>query len=281
MADPSDTADTATDEPIVGLLAAEWASISELAHTLDEADWATPTALPGWTAKDCLSHMAGTERMLLGEPAPDVDISHLAHAVSPFQQMMEVWVEAARPEPGSAVVTAFDEATARRLDALRAMTPEQWDEVGWSPIGDVAYRQFMVVRLFDCWMHEQDIRRAVGRPGHLWGPVVDRALDRFRAALGFVVGKKAGAPDGSSVVICTTGETELVLPVVVDGRATLVDPADAPAAPTATVTVPFATFVALGGGRWDRAAAEAAGGIELTGDVALGRRVLDGLAFTP
>ncbi|MEZ5141615.1 MAG: maleylpyruvate isomerase family mycothiol-dependent enzyme [Acidimicrobiales bacterium] len=199
----------------------------------------------------------------------------------PFQQMMEVWVEAMRGETGAAVVAAFDDATARRVASLRAMTPEQLDEVGWSPIGEVPYREFMVVRLFDCWMHEQDIRRAVGRPGNLSGPVVDRSLDRFRAALGFVVGKKAGAHDGSSVVIITTGETELVLPVVVDGRARLVDPSDAPDEPTVTITLPFTTFVALGGGRWSAAEANEAGGVVIEGDTDLGDRVLANLGFTP
>ena len=66
-----------------------------------------------------------------------------------------------------------------RVATLAAMSEEEMDTVGWSPVGEVPYRQFMRVRLFDCWMHEQDIRRAVGKPGHLEGPV-DRQLDIAR-----------------------------------------------------------------------------------------------------
>ena len=48
----------------------------------------------------------------------------------------------ALPRPGS--VDALHELVgrliARRLDALRAMTPAQLDEIGWSPIGEVPYR---------------------------------------------------------------------------------------------------------------------------------------------
>ena len=43
-----------------------------------------------------------------------------------------------------------------------------------TPAGPDTYGRFMRVRIFDCWMHEQDIRRAVGRPGHVEGPAVDR-----------------------------------------------------------------------------------------------------------
>ena len=47
------------------------------------------------------------------------------------------------------------------------------------------------------------------------------------------------------------------------------------------ITLPFEAFVALGGGRWDRARAEAAGGVVYEGDAELGRAVLDHMAFTP
>jgi hypothetical protein len=35
----------------------------------------------------------------------------------------------------------------------------------------------MHIRIFDCWVHEQDMRRATGRPGHLTGPVVHTTSD--------------------------------------------------------------------------------------------------------
>ena len=94
-------------------------------------------------------------------------------------------------------------------------------------------------------------------------------------------GKKAGAPDRSSVVFRCTGANPLVLPIVVEGRARVVDVADAPADPTVTLTLPFGAFVALGGGRWTADEARAAGGVEVAGDVELGERILAGMAFTP
>lgn len=266
-------------EPIVDLLEEEWASISAFAAGLDEAQWKTPSALPGWTVQDNLSHIVGTERMLMGEPAHDVDVSHLTHLANPFAAGMEGWVEVRRSLPGAEVLAEFDELVPRRLAQLRAMTDEEMATPGWSPIGEVPYREFMRVRVFDSWMHEQDMRRAVGVAGHLSGPVVDKALQSFTDALGFIVGKRAGAPDGASVVFVLEGETRRVYPVVVDGRARLVD--DVPAEPTVRITLPFTTFVALGGGRWSRDEALAAGGVTVEGDEALAAAVLGGMAFTP
>ncbi len=268
-------------EPIVDILEHIWASTAVATEDLGEAAWSTPSDLPGWTVKDCLSHVATTESSLLGEPVDDVPVDHLAHVVTPFQQMMEVGVEAWRPVGGAEVRDRFLDISARRLVQLRAMAPDEWEVVGWSPLGQVPYRQFMEVRAFDCWMHEQDIRRVLGRPGDLDGPAIGPVLERFRAALGFVVGKNAQAPQGSRVRIRTTGPTEVDLGVVVDGRARVVEPSELGGPPDTTITLPFVAFVALGGGRWDRSRAEAAGGVGYEGDAELGQRILDHLAFTP
>ena len=268
-------------EPIVDVLEQVWASTLAATEGLDEAAWGLPSELPGWTVKDCLSHVATVEANFLGEPPEAVPVSHLAHVSTPFQEAMEVGVEAWRPLPGSEVRARFADIYPRRVAQLRAMTPEQMEAPSWSPVGEVPYRQFMVVRAFDCWMHEQDIRRVIGRPGDLSGPTVEPVLQRFRAALGIIVGKRAAAPDGTRLVIRTTGPTEVALGVVVEGRASVVDAGDLGGAPDAVITLPFEAFVALGGGRWDRARAEAEGGVAFEGDDDLGRRVLDNMAFTP
>ena len=266
-------------DPIVDLLQIEWRTITALVDDLTEDEWLLPTALPGWTVKDNVSHIIGTERAFSGEPAPDVDVSHLTFLTGPFPAAMEPWIEARRTVPAAEVAREFIEVTDARVAALAALSDEEMDEVGWSPVGEIPYRQFMRVRLFDCWMHEQDIRRAVGRPGHLEGPVVDVALERFQGALGFVVGKKAGAPDGSSVVFRISGPEPRTYAVVVEGRASVVP--DVPATPTTTISLPLTTFVALGGGRWTRDDAEQAGGLAVDGDATLGAAVLDNMAFTP
>ena len=64
----------------------------------------------------------------------------------------------------------------------------------------------MRIRVMDMWFHEQDIREAVGEPGHLAGPGARRrALAEVVAALGYVVGKRVGAPAGTTVRFELTG----------------------------------------------------------------------------
>lgn len=268
---------TTGNEPVLGLLAAEWAAIGDLAATLSDDDWERPSDLPGWTAKDCLSHMVGTELSLLGEPAPDVAVDHLPHVTSPFAVMLEVWVEARRGVPGSEVVAEFGDATRRRLDVLGAMGEDDWSRVGWSPVGEVPYRTFMEVRVFDCWMHEQDIRRAVGHPGGLDTDPAALSLGRIGDGLGFVVGKRAGAPEGTTVVVEVTGPRARTWSLEVTDRARLVD--TVPSDPTVRLRTDLETLCALGGGRWDRP--RAADRVEITGDTELAGRILDGMAITP
>jgi uncharacterized protein (TIGR03083 family) len=267
-------------EPIVDVLEEQWSALVALGEGLTEEQWKTPTALPGWTVQDCLSHVIGIERMLMGDPAPEVTVDHLSHLTDPMGASLETWVEARRGQTGAEVLDEFREQMARRLTVLRAMSDDEMSAVGWSPVGEVPHRDFMKVRVFDCWMHEQDMRRALGLPGHLVGPAVDLSLERFRAALGYVVGKKAGAPDGASVVFALTGAPvdELVV-VVVERRARVVD--EAPDDPTVRIRAPFESFIALGGGRWDAARALAAGDITFEGDAALGQQVLENMGFTP
>src|ERR1700730_3920954 len=85
--------------------------------------------------------------------------------------------------------------TERRMVALRAMTSDGWEAPTDTPVGPGTYALFMEIRIFDCWVHEQDIRRALDRPGHLEGPIADVAMARLSGSLGFVVGKRVGAPE--------------------------------------------------------------------------------------
>jgi uncharacterized protein (TIGR03083 family) len=142
----------------------------------------------------------------------------------------------------------------------------------------VPYREFMRVRVMDCWIHEQDIRVATARPGHSQGPAAALAIERLASAMPFIVGKKAAAPDGSSVRFELTGSSPQRLNVVVrDGRATM-DP-DFDGEPTAEIRMDLEVFWRLGCGRVTGEAARGAGLVEVRGDAELGERVVDTMAF--
>jgi uncharacterized protein (TIGR03083 family) len=269
-------------EPLVSRLEEVWADVAALCDDLTADQWILPTECPGWSVFDNVAHMIGTERMLSGEQAGTSDAAADApHVRNDIGKANEHWIAAYRGWDGPKLLDEFRAVTARRLDVLRAMTTEQWDAEGFTPEGPGPYRQFMAIRVFDCWYHDEDIREAIGRPGFLEGPVADLSLARIPTkALGYVVGKKAGAPPGSVVAFVVEGSPEVAAAISVppEGRAVLLD--DMPAQPTVCITTDRRTFARLAGGRWTGAHARAHGVVRVEGDAALGDRVVDNMAFT-
>ncbi len=265
-------------EPVVDLLGSVWRSIDDLCADLSEQEWKTPTDLPGWSVQDNVSHMVGTERMLAGETPPEADLPETPHVRNQIGSFNEQWVHPRRELPGADVLAEFREVTDRRLDQLGAMSTDDFDEVGFTPEGEAPYRDFMQIRVFDCWQHEQDIRRALDRPGNLDSPAASHAIDRIIGAMGYIVGKRAAAPQGSTVVFCVEGPVERVVAVGVDGRAALLD--SPPPEPTVRITLDTETYNALACGRWSGEHARSGGRVTVEGDEALGRQIVDNMAYT-
>lgn len=275
------------DEPIVALLDEEWQAIAELGDQLAPEEWELPSECPGWCVRDLLSHMVGTERSLLGEPAPP-DPGPARHVHNPMGAANEAWVAARRSAAGSEVLAEFREVTALRLATLRSFDEARWASPGPSPVGTVPYREFMQVRLMDCWVHEQDVRVATGRPGHRSGPVADAALARIASAMGFVVAKKVGAPDGTSVRFALAGDPPRLLDVEVEGgRGRVGALAPVPSSPhvagapepTVVLDMDVEVFWRLGCGRVSGDAALDAALVGVRGDLELGRAVVRSMAF--
>ena len=159
-----------------------WQSISELAESFSDEDWKTVTECPGWTVQDQVVHIIGIERTLLGDPTPEVDLpSDLPHVKNDVGAMNEAWIESRRGHSGAEVLAEFREVTAERLRRVSAMSDDELGAPTPSPVGEVPYRDFLAVRVFDSWIHEQDIRRALGRPGGWDTPAMPRAGGAKRA----------------------------------------------------------------------------------------------------
>jgi uncharacterized protein (TIGR03083 family) len=262
----------------VPALISEWSAIDRLLTSLAPPQWAMPTSLPGWLVQDTVAHLIGTESALAGQAPPPsgADIRGLPHVRNDIGAANEQWVQGLRGESSAALLDRFRAITATRRAALETMSAEELDAPSWTPAGPGTYGRFMRIRVFDCWMHEQDIRDAVGMPGHGDGPCAAVALSEAASALGYIVGKRAGAPEGATVTIELTGPEHVTWHVLVDGRARLVDTLPGP--PTAAVRLTSHLFSRLAGGRVP--AAEHLAEITVDGDQDLGRRVALALAFT-
>jgi hypothetical protein len=173
----------------------------------------------------------------------------------------------------------FVEVTETRLGQLAERTEDEWAVVGWSPVGQVPYAVFMEVRAFDSWVHEQDARRALDRPGGCGNVASSISLGRVEDAMPFVVGKKAACTDGTAVrfEITGPGEDARAFTVAVEGARARAVGDDV--VPTVTLSLSSLDFLRLGCGRAAAAQVEAAGGIAMEGDAAVGRQVLAAMNF--
>ena len=267
-----------SDQEIVDKLEQVWGSITELCKPLGERDWKIATDCPKWSVQDHVSHMVGTESRLAGRPVPNHAPQDMGHVHNDIGRGNEIWVDFLRPRSGAQVLEAFRDVTAARLQRLRSMSTDDFSEPTQTPVGPGTVRDFMVIRIFDCWVHEQDIRRAVGRPGHMEGPVVVHSMDRMVRAMPFVVGKKAAAPDGSTVVFDITGPAGRTVAIgVQDGRATFLEPMPTDAAVRLTMNVE--TFTCLGNGRWEGSDALGRDKVSIEGDRKLGESIVGGMNF--
>ncbi|WP_301148323.1 maleylpyruvate isomerase family mycothiol-dependent enzyme [Mycobacterium simiae] len=230
-----------------------WDSIDALLAGLSESQWLAPTPLPGWDVRAVVSHIIGTESFLQGiaPPEPDIDVNGLDHVRNGVGAMNECWVRHFAGQPGGSVLQRYRAVIEDRRRVLGAMSEEEWNAETRTPAGPDSYGRFMRIRVFDCWMHEQDIRVAIEQPSsddELSGVAARLSLDEIAATLGFVVGKLAQAPDGARVEFDLTGRLARSVRVSVDGRAQVVEDFGG-REPTATIRVNALQFTRLAGGR--------------------------------
>ncbi len=264
-----------SDQTLVDQLDHVWASLGAFGDTLSEAEWKTPTDVPGWTVQDNLTHVTALEWMLLGRPAPDHEVpDDLPHVKNDVGRTNERFVDSRRGYSGAEALAEFKDVTAGRLEQLRGFGPDDFGADSFTPVGPGTVRDLLPFRIFDAWVHEQDMRTAVDKPGHLDGPVADVAMARLTGSLPFVVGKKVAPPDGTTVVVDLRPPLAGRYAVVAEGRARFLD--DVPAQPTVTIHADGETFARLASGRLDPSTA-LAGRVTIDGDEALGRRIVEEL----
>ncbi len=237
---------------------------------IDDADWSTPSLCPGWTVRDVVQHLAGIEELLLGW-WPDGD------KPAPFERFTEYSAFASSSTPAQ-VLARFDTTLAARRAELAQRTHADFAATSWTPIGVATYGRFMEIRAFDFWVHEQDMRVPLDRPGHLDGPAAELAVEEVRRTFGYIVGKAARVPDGRRVAVRLTGPVRADLcAAVIDGRARVIERDDTPDAEVVTDSL---TFLLLACGRIDPAEPLHDGRVVLRGDIELAEQLATSLRFT-
>ncbi|MYZ09533.1 maleylpyruvate isomerase family mycothiol-dependent enzyme [Streptomyces sp. SID2999] len=255
-------------------------AISELVNPLSEAEWNRRTPCPGWSVRDVVSHVIGLDCEMLGDPRPIHTLPRdLFHVTNEAQRYMEMQVDVRRHHTAPEMTSELEYTVIRRNRQIRNES-RQPDTLVRGPMGkEITLELAMRMRAFDVWVHEQDLRTALGRPGNLDSPGALVARDLLLAGLPKVVAKEAQAPRSSAIVFDVHGPVEFLRTIRVDiqGRGTL---ETAPAlGPAASFSLDWETYFRLACGR---ISAESAGDrIKTEGDPELTTAILRNFAVTP
>ena len=170
-----------------------WQAINDFLDLLEELpdeEWSTPTDLPGWDVKAVASHIAHLEGILAGDPEETADVGEPPHVTGLMGLYTEIGVVTRRDASPDAIINEIRDGRHRaahraaRRPADRRAPPSPSRSSAASPWD---WRTLLRNRPLDVWMHEQDVRRAVDRPGGMdsvAGPAhrgVPRREPRLRA----------------------------------------------------------------------------------------------------
>ena len=176
-------------------------AISDLGHSLRPGDEERPTACPGWTVLDQFAHVVSLEAWVQGEAVPDLDPDTPAEGIN---EVVERFLESRRGRSLAELLEELDGLVADQVHHLGADTTSP-DEPRIGPFGPTTLLGLMRSRVLDLWVHEQDIREAIGRPGNLDGPAAAHTVGMLFDALPRLVARRAGVPAGHAVILDLTG----------------------------------------------------------------------------
>jgi uncharacterized protein (TIGR03083 family) len=263
-------------EWLIDGLEATWNEIDSVVAALEPERLLAPTPCPGWSVHDVVAHLVGFELLLAGAPLPELEGEVPDHVKNDIGKMNEAFVASRRAQTREELLAEFRSVSSDALARLRAMSDEAWEVVGWSPEGEAPYHRFMETRILDSWIHLQDIRDALAMPSDDHGIGEEIVVNRFEAAMAYVVGRRAKAPEGSRVRFSLIGRLARSFDIeVVDGRARA---ASTPGEPALEIVTPVALFWRRAAGRISAENFLGASATEVIGDRDLAVAIAIGMA---
>jgi uncharacterized protein (TIGR03083 family) len=245
-------------------------AIESVCSRLSGEQWQAQSLCPDWDMRGVITHLGMMERVMTGWlPASEADLPPL--------DRVGLYHEQAAGLDDKAFAARIAEIFADRRADMAGLREDDLARPSWTPIGPKTYGGFLEMRIFDFWVHERDITTPLGWNSDDGGPRAEISLGQVESSIGYIVGKKIGLPDGTSIVIHLTGPIKRDISVLVDGRAKAVDHLSDPTVELTTDTV---TFIQLAAGRTDPQAQIDSGRVTWTGNSELGDRAARNLRFT-
>src|SRR5215203_912868 len=184
-----------------------------LLRGLGPADWLKPTACALWSVKDIVAHLLDTclRRLSFGrdrlDPMPSRPITSYADLVAYLNQLNAEWVGAMRRVSAPTLMALLDLAEPQLHAYLASLDPDAPASFGVAWAGeDRSLNWFDLGREYtERWLHQQQIREAVGAPVLHQRHWLHPTLDIFVRALPFTY-RSFETQRGTAVRLEITGD---------------------------------------------------------------------------
>jgi uncharacterized protein (TIGR03083 family) len=196
-----------------------------LLRGLEPADWSRPTACALWSVKDIAAHLLDTGLRRLSsdrdgrDSAPDEAISTYPELVAYLNRLNADWIGAARRLSPRVLMDLLDAAAPQVHAHFLSLNPQARARFGVAWAGEESSPVWFDIgrEYTERWLHQQQIREAVGAPGLTSRQWLNPALDVFVRALPFTY-RAVEAEPGRSVQVEVGGEAGGVWTLVRDPR---------------------------------------------------------------
>ncbi|MHB8513274.1 MAG: maleylpyruvate isomerase family mycothiol-dependent enzyme [Actinomycetota bacterium] len=155
---------------VLDAVAAQRLRTVELARSLAPADWET-IALPGWRIREVFGHLIASDEGALKLRLLKIGVRpHRDGAIGALEQWNETQVKRWSEKSIEDLISGLVKWGRRSISAFKPVPELILQRRIPLPFGKVPLLYLGQIRLYDEWVHEQDVRRALQRPD------IDKAL---------------------------------------------------------------------------------------------------------
>ncbi len=177
---------------VIDLFPQERKQLLELFSAFEAEDWEKPTVCPGWTVKDIGLHLLGDDIGYLSRIRDNFsnpffqnkDLSEWKSLVININEANESWVKATARISPKLLIDLLELTGKQFYDYIQTLDPmAMGDAVSWAGPDPAPVWLDIAREYTERWMHQQQIRDAVNKPGFKERRFFHPVLDTFVRAL--------------------------------------------------------------------------------------------------